>query len=197
MKKRNKTKKRTTKTEIMIKQPFLFSMATLLMAIFTYSMGFSQQKFPSIETTSLTDQTVQFPEEVNNKPTLVALIFSNKAQDDLNSWLEPIYQQVLDKNGMGQLVYDCNMKLIVAFTGARKAAANKVEKELKKASDKEYLKHVLLYEGDFSLFKEPLQNPSKKEVYFFVIDENGKIQEIESGRYSQRKFDKLSTFIER
>lgn len=170
---------------------------TLTLAFLAVSVVFSQKKFPSIEVTSLTDQTVQIPADVNNKPTLVALVFSNKAQDDLNSWLEPIYEQVLDETGMGNLVYDCNMKLIVAFTGARKAAASKVEKELKKASDKEYLKHVLLYEGDFSLFKAPLNNPSKKEVYFFVIDENGNIQGLQSGRYSQRKFDQLSTFIER
>ena len=171
--------------------------STLILLMAATSLSYAQPKFPEIKTTSLQDQQIHFPIQLSDRPVLVALVFSSKAQDDLNSWLEPVYQQVLDENGMGALVYDCHIKLLVAFTGAKRAVASKVEKELKKATNKDYLPHVLIYEGDYKTLKDPLNLASKKEVYFFVVDENGKIAAQESGRFTQRKFDRLSQHLER
>ena len=157
----------------------------------------AQDKFPEVTASDLQDKTIHFPIQFSEKPTLVAMVFSSKAQDDLNTWLEPVYQQVLDKNGMGSLVYNCNIKLLIALTGAKKSVANKVTKELKKATDKDYLPHVLIYEGDYKTLKEPLRINDKKEAYFFVISKDGTIDAKATGRYTSSKFERLSTHLER
>ena len=161
--------------------------------IISLSIGsLSAQSIPQIETVNLNDQTIHLP---TNKLTLVGLAFSQKAQEDLVTWLEPIYKQFLDPDGTGAWVYDCNTYLLLAFTGAKKAALEKAKKEIKKATDRDFFNYVLLYEGSIDPFND-LDIDDKSTFYILVIDQNGNVLVQQKGGYSEKKLDLLSLPLE-
>tara|TARA_B100000678_G_scaffold278953_1_gene274199 strand:+ start:193 stop:705 length:513 start_codon:yes stop_codon:yes gene_type:complete len=166
---------------------YLISFLLLAFATNTFS-----QTLPPIETENLNGKTVHLPTE---KGTLIGLAFSQKAQNDLVTWLEPIYKQFLDPDGTGAWVYDCNTYLLLAFTGAKQAAAEKAKKEIKKATERDFFNYVLMYEGNIEPFKN-LDVKDKSTFYILVIDENGNVLVQQEGAYSERKLDALSLPLE-
>lgn len=174
----------------------LVTYSILLFFSLVLSDGLKAQDFPEIQSYTLNNKKVSFPIQLSDKPILVGVIFSQKAQDDLYSWLNPVYNQVLDENGMGAMIYDCHVRLLITFTGAQKAAAKRAKEELKKATDEEFYPYILLHEGEYETFESSLKISDKKEAYFYVISPEGEILASSKGHYTQKKFDDLSEYLE-
>jgi hypothetical protein len=107
-------------------------------------------QWPELSFTDLNDNAVTLPAP---KAAVIGLAFSKKAQDDLTSWIEPLWQQLLDPSGTGSWVYDGEAYLVIAFTGAKKAALKKAREQIKEATDKDFYARVLLYEGSMADFE--------------------------------------------
>ncbi len=149
-------------------------------------------QWPTITATDLNDNIVELPAKKN---AVIGLAFSQKAQDDLVTWLEPLYKQLLDPKGTGSWVYDGEAYLVIAFTGAKKAALNKARKQIKEATDKDFYSNVLLYEGSMSEFKS-LPIKDAKTFYVFTISPFGDVLESASGKYRESTLDKLCEPLE-
>ena len=169
----------------------------VLSAIFCFfTLYLTAQSFPKVSTVSLEGKQVDLPHANSSKLSVVGLAFSQKAQDDLNSWLNPIYTQFIDKSGFNSMVYDVNVELLIAFTGTAKAARKKAEKKLNEATDKGFKSHVLLWSGDFDTFSDKLGLKSKKDFCLLVIDQTGKVYYQTDGRYTEKKMETLAAIVE-
>jgi hypothetical protein len=141
------------------------------------------------------------PSDLPEKSTVLGIAFSQKAQEDMATWIEPVYRQFIDKSGLGAMIYDVNSRMLVAFTGAKRAASRKAEKMIKKATENDFYPYVLLHKGSFRDFKDAIDIKNKDEFYILILDPNGKVIFKTTGRDYRRiklspQFDKTFWSIE-
>lgn len=163
--------------------------------LFTLLIGFqcAHAQWPALSFTDLSDNAVTLPAP---KAAIIGLAFSKKAQDDLTSWIEPLWQQLLDPSGTGSWVYDGEAYLVIAFTGAKKAALKKVREQIREATDNDFFARVLLYEGSMTDF-ESLDIQDKNAFYVYTLSPFGDVLVREKGRYTQEKLDALCLPLEK
>lgn len=159
-------------------------------------------QFPDMDTSTANDKKVRLPKDTKGKYTLLGMAFSKKSEDDLNTWMEPIFWKFIDKpeGQIDQLFgntqqYDVNAYFVPMFTGVKTAATKTAKKQALKKTDPRLIPSILFYRGKLKPFKEALDFQRKDIPYFFVLDENGKIVYATSGRYSDDKMEKIEEQI--
>jgi hypothetical protein len=82
------------------------------------------KQFPDMITESVDDKKITLPIDAKGKYTLLGLAYSKKSEDDLNSWLQPVFDKFLRKREglMANTGYDVNVYFIPMFTGIKSAA---------------------------------------------------------------------------
>lgn len=179
---------------------FLFFPLILLLLMVNLSFtSFKGGLFPSLTAENLDSKNINVPTDTKGKYTLIGLAYSQKAQQDLQTWLQPIYENFIAKPTKPVLfdeTYDVNLYLIMMFTGSNEGMAGTAKKKMQQDLDPELKPHVLLYKGDISTYKEKLSLSEKDKPYFFVLDEEGKIVHSTSGAYSEAKMGKIEELLE-
>jgi hypothetical protein len=154
---------------------------------------FSQKgkQFPTINGKSLSDKAMSLPIK-NNKNTIVAIAFHRGAEDDLKKWLNPLYYTFI-KKPKGQTnfdmaeIYDVNFVFVPMISGFKKIAD-----DFKASTDKEFWPYIMDTEkADIKGIQKELGIDDNKIPYFFVLDKDGKILEVQSGAYKEPKVEKL------
>lgn len=169
----------------------------LLSFLLAFTIGKAQKGeiFPTIEGESLTNKMVTIPNDIKGKFTLVGLAWSKKSEEDLESWLVPVYDLFIDKKTFIPIDYDVNLFFIPMFSGIKQGAYQSVMEKSKKELDLKLAPHVLFYKGSIKEYREKLSLTNKDIPYFFVLDKTGKIVYITSGEYTPEKLDKMEEFI--
>lgn len=183
------------------KLPFLIFVFVIAVATSTEGQVVGSQ-FPDMDTSTANDKKVNLPRDTKGKYTLLGMAFSKKSEDDLNTWMEPIFWKFIDKpeGQIDQLFgntqqYDVNAYFVPMFTGVKTAATKTAKKQALKKTDPRLIPSILFYRGKLKPFKEALDFQRKDIPYFFVLDENGKIVYATSGRYSDDKMEKIEEQI--
>ncbi len=159
------------------------------------------KQFPAIETSTANDIIINIPADTRGKYTLLGMAFSKKSEDDLNSWMEPVFWKFIHKpeGNATQLFamtsYDVNAYFIPMFTGIKTAATRTAKKKAIKKMDPRLIPNILFYKGKLKPYKEALDFKQKDIPYFFVLDEHGKIVYATSGRYTDEKMVKIEEVI--
>ena len=159
------------------------------------------KSFPSMHTSTADDKVMDLPNDTRGKYTLLGLAFSKKSEDDLNSWMEPVFWKFIDKPEgkidqlFGNHQYDVNAYFVPMFTGIKTAATKTAKKKALKKMDPRLISSILFYKGKLKPYKEALDFQQKDIPYFFVLDEHGKIVYATSGRYSDAKMAKVEEVI--
>lgn len=157
------------------------------------------EQFPQIKGETADDHKVTIPEDTNGKYTLVGLAFSQKSDDELQSWFKPVYNRFIQDVGNAGLfadfAYDVNVYFIPMFSGLKKAAAGTAKKKTLKKVDEELQPHILFYVGDISDYRKALGLDQKDQPYFFVLDKTGKIVYATSGAYSEQKMEEVEEVL--
>jgi hypothetical protein len=169
--------------------------------VFLTSGAFAQvtgKTFPAMTTETAEDKVVELPSSVKGKYTLLGLAYSKKAEEELNTWFNPVYDKFVRKTtglleGMG---YDVHVYFIPMFTGVNAAATGTAKKKALKNVDAQLLPNILFYKGDLKPYKEALDFEKRDTPYFFVLDAEGKIVYATSGKYSTQKLDEIEEVIE-
>ena len=156
------------------------------------------KNFPVMQTETAEDKSVELPQSVKGKFTLLGLAYSKKAEDELNTWFNPVYDKFVRKasgllEGMG---YDVHVYFIPMFTGVNAAATGTAKKKALKNVDSQLLPNILFYKGDLKPYKEALDFEKRDTPYFFVLDTEGKIVYATSGKFSTQKLDEIEEVIE-
>lgn len=174
---------------------YLFIVSLLIVQ---YSFAQVGTVFPNLKGTTLSDKQLIVPVDTKGKFTLIGLAYSQKAEQDLQTWFQPVFTTFIEKTkpGLFNDNYDVNLYFVPMFTGANQAAAEKTTKYLKEKLDKVLVPHVLIYKGELKDYKQHLKLEQNDTPYFFVLDKDGKIVHTTSGRYTDEKLEKIEAMME-
>ena len=168
----------------------------ILFVVFTYSYSQVGTVFPELAGTTLNDKTISLPAATKGKITLICIAYSKKAEDNLRSWMNPMYNKFVAKTGMLDANYDVNLFFIPMFGGLRGATEPIAKREMKEDTDKLYYDNVVCYRGSMKPYKENLKLEDKELPYLFILDKAGKIIYVTSGVYSGDKMDEIEEKLE-
>lgn len=168
-----------------------------LFTLFAFSL-FAQDKvvgkpFPELSGETYDAKNLTLPKETMGKYTLLGMAYSEDAESDLLTWLSPLYNKFIVKNGMFE--YDINMFFIPMFTGLNKVAAESSKKKIRQNTQKSLHPHMLFYEGSLKKYKEELAFDDKSTVYIFLLDAEGKIIYATSGKFKSEKLDTIEELL--
>jgi hypothetical protein len=156
----------------------------------------TQKLFPSIDGHLLNDKNIHIPQK-NQKYSIVAIAYNRDAEYQLKEWLNPLYNVFIKKEkGAGQMdmaeLFDVNFVFIPLISGFKK-----VEEDFKDNTDKEFWPYIMDTEKtDIKGLQKELSVDNTKIPYFYVLNPEGKIVEVQSGKFSEAKLDKLEDAIE-
>jgi hypothetical protein len=155
-------------------------------------------KFPGLTGETLENKKINIPKTTLGKYTLVGLAQSKKAEDDLNTWLKPVFETFLMKTTglFAAFNYDVNVYFVPVFTGLKTAAAGPARKKAIKNIDPRLHSNILFFKGNFKEYEETLKIEEKDLPYFFVLNQEGKVVYSTSGRYSDQKMQEVEAAIE-
>jgi hypothetical protein len=168
-----------------------------LILIFLLIAGLSSaQSLPEVSGETIENKNMTFPRDLMGKYSLLCFASSQKAQGDLESWLDPVYQKFIAKTGIMDDMYDVNVFFMPVLTGTNLAFSTSIKNKFKEAAQEDLKSHVLFCNKDGKELLAKL-NMEKSEVpYFFLLDKEGKIIYRTSGKYSDEKFDAIDDLIE-
>lgn len=169
--------------------------------LFTTLTAFSQEgkQFPELRGVTLDNKSVTLPQDTKGGYTLVGLAFTQKSQEALETWAEPVYYEFIDPSDFTAMVYDdVKLYLTLMFTGLKQSMSDKAIKKIKEGTDEDLKPHVLVYEGKMGEYDDFLEFKKKDRDIprFYVLDKEGKIVYATSGVYSEDKMDKISDLVE-
>lgn len=154
--------------------------------------------FPEMETENLANEKIVLPGAVKGKYALLGLAYSKKAEDELNTWFQPVFQKFIqkDKGLFEDFGYDVYVYFIPMFTGIQAAATGTAKRKALEQVDPQLHPYILFYKGDLKPYKEALDFEKRDTPYFFVLDSDGIIRYATSGRYSPAKMDAVEAVLE-
>ena len=162
---------------------FTFLISSILSA-YAFTIG---QAFPEIKGHTLEKNELTIPKDVKGKFTLVALASSMRAQEDLDTWLQPMYSSFAENP-----MYAVNLFIIPLTKGFILVGPDKVESQIKASLDKEYYKYILVYNGEVGPIRKALGMEEKDKPYLYVIDPRGNITYKTSGKYTEEKMEEIA-----
>ncbi|MFN5169947.1 MAG: TlpA family protein disulfide reductase [Cyclobacteriaceae bacterium] len=176
--------------------------ALLLCALVGFSWTCAGQvigsAFPQMPTETVDDKKVTLPNDTKGKYTLLGLAYSKKAEDELNTWFNPVFNKFIKKAGglMEGMGYDVNVYFVPMFTGVNAAATGTAKRKALKNTDPQLLPYILFYKGELKTYKEALDFEKRDTPYFFVLDEQGVIRFATSGAFTEDKLDQVEEAID-
>ncbi|MBN8696958.1 MAG: hypothetical protein J0L87_10530 [Bacteroidetes bacterium] len=164
--------------------------------------GVVGKMFPYLQGENYNGKKVNLPNDTKGKYTLLGMAFSNKAEDDLKTWINPVYNKFILKVDRSKadvfdagVDHDVNLYFIPMFTGLNQLTSKSSKENIKKNTDKQMYDYLLFYEGD-KTYKDELDFEKKDIPYFFVLDKTGKIAYATSGKYDDSKMEAILDVVE-
>ncbi len=154
------------------------------------------QSLPEIAGNTVENKTIHMPSELKGKFSLLGFASSMKAQPDLETWLDPIYQKFIAKTGLMDDMYDLNIFFIPVLTGTNLTFAASMKKKFKEMAQEDLKPHLLFCTENGKEILEKLSMNKSDIPYFLLLDKEGKILYRTSGAYSEDKFDAIDNLIE-
>tara|TARA_B110000503_G_C7098733_1_gene392832 strand:+ start:255 stop:788 length:534 start_codon:yes stop_codon:yes gene_type:complete len=161
-----------------------------------FIFGQTGDMFPEIDVLDLNNEALTIPADIKGKYSLIGVAFSEDAQQDLYTWSQPVFSEFLDEKNLSSLVYDPNVHLILMFTGANQLAYNKSKQQITEGTDESLSDNIVLYKGAMENYRKALNMKDRKKPYFFVLDKQGKIIYVTSGRYTMKALREVGNLIE-
>ena len=165
---------------------FILSLPILLFA----------QSIPEINGMTAENRPIKIPQDIKGKYSLLCFAASQKAQADLESWLDPIYQKFIAKTGLMDDTYDLNLFFIPIVTTSNSAFANSMKKKLKENTQVDLLPNILFCQGNEEEILKQLKMFKSDMPHFILLDKNANIIYRTSGKYTEEKFDAIDELIE-
>lgn len=171
----------------------------IAITLFFFSLSMAAQikgTFPTLSGHTLEGNALTIPLAGTKKFTIVGICYKRAAEDDLKTWIQPMYDVFVAKaSGTDYFdvgnYYDVNYFFIPLISGFKKAAA-----DFKASTQPDLWKNVIDCDTEIALLKVQLKPSDESVPYFYVIDTAGKIIEVVSGKYTENKMDKIQEAID-
>jgi hypothetical protein len=173
-----------------MKKILLLSVILLASFAFTYRQAVGKA-FPELKGETLTDKPITFPDDTKGKYTLLGLALSRKAEEDLQSWLNPSYNKFVLKSGLMDAGYDVNTYFVPMYTGISQPVSGIGKKNMKEGTDKNFYPYLVYYKGEAKKYREGLKLEDKETPYIFLLDKDGVIVYSTSGKYTDKKMEEI------
>jgi hypothetical protein len=167
---------------------FLSSSALLLGLTANAQIG---KQFPLLSGETLDGKAINMPADAKGKYTVVGMAHSTDAEQDLQTWIDPIYQKYIAKSGLLDAAEDVNVFFIPMFSGSSLPFYEKSKKKMKETTQKDLQPHVIFYKGEITTYKKELAIEQKDTPYIYVLDKDGKIVYMTSGPWTEAKMDAM------
>lgn len=172
---------------------------TALFILIQFSNAQVGDPFPQMSGTSLTNEEVTVPAATQDKMTLIGIAFSKKAEDDLKTWFQPVWERFIkeaDPNALiPEMKPDVNVVFIPMFTGIKRGASKPAIKKMQKGVDTKLHPNVMVYSGKMGDYDEQLKMTEKDKPYFYVVNEEGVIIYATSGKSSTKKMNEVEDLV--
>ena len=185
----------------MIKRSLIAACA-ILFGFYTSSAQPVGKTFPNMGTITLQEVNINLPSDASGKYTLLGLAFSNKSEDDLITWLVPVYEKFIGNESgtltklFAEMTYDVNVFFVPMFTGINTPATKPAMKKALNKIDPRLHPYILFYKGKLKPYKETLSFEKKDIPYLFVLDDKGKIVYATTGAYNGKKMSEIENVLE-
>jgi len=157
------------------------------------------ESFPEMTGMSLTDEEITVPSATQDKMTLIGIAFSKKAEDDLKTWFQPIWEEFIRESDPNALIPemkpDVNVVFIPMFTGLKRGASGSAIRKMQKDVDEKLHPHVIVYSGKMGDYEDQLNMDEKEKPYFYVVNKAGEIIYATSGRSSIKKLNEIEETV--
>jgi hypothetical protein len=154
------------------------------------------QTIPSFSGETLENKTVSIPQDIKGKYTFICFASSMKAQKELETWLDPVYNKFVAKTGLMDEFYDVNVFFIPVFKGSHANMQETVRKKFKETAQEDIRGHVLFCKSDLADVSAALNLDDDNTPYFFLLDKEASIIYRATGPFSEKKFDAIDDLIE-
>lgn len=152
--------------------------------------------FPDLRGEYLSGQETTLPAAPRSKLLIIGMAYSKKAEDDLRSWYQPMYDSFVLKRGIMDAMYDVDLCFVPMFTGMKKAAYETAMNQLRKENRSDLHPYILFYKGELEPYASVLKMDDKAKPYLFVVDVNGRIVYSTSGAFTERKKEQLEEALD-
>ncbi len=148
------------------------------------------KQFPALEVERIDGSEALLPLFGDNDFALIGLASSAKAEEELRTWQEPVYNAFIAKTGLMDQLWDVEIGFVPMFTGASKASKGQVLKKLRENNEKLVLDHVYIYSGDAQPL-DALGIDDRKKPYFYLLNAEGVILWYRSGQFRQKYLEEI------
>ena len=170
-----------------------------LIAVFLLCAGISQlkaQTFPIFTGETLENKQVTIPSDTKGKYTFLCFASSMKAQKDLETWLDPVYNKYFAKTGLMDEFYDVNVFFIPVFSGSNASMQGSIRKKFDETAQDDVKGNVLFCKDDLTEVMKSLSITDENTPYFFLLNPDGQIIYRATGPFTEAKFEKIDDMIE-
>jgi hypothetical protein len=159
------------------------------------------KQFPTLAGETFEGKNISIPENTKGKISIVGVCFSKGAEDDLKTWLNPMYNMFIVKKDTNDFFsaaanYDVHFYFIPMLNKVNQLLEKTSKEKIRKDTDKQFWPYLIFYTGGIKQYKEDLGIKESDIPYFFVLDKAGKILHVESGKYDEKKMSRIEDFIE-
>lgn len=177
-----------------MRKHFILGLSLFIWNVYSAQIG---KVFPALNGVTLDEKPIQLPLK-NNKFSVIAIAFNRAAEEDLKKWLNPLFQTFIKdetENNKGldvADVYDVNFMFVPVIAGFKRIAD-----DFKKDTDKRFWQYIMDTEkADMKGLQAKLGINDDKLPYFFIVNTQGTIVAVQSGKFLKEKMDKLEEAIE-
>lgn len=150
--------------------------------------------FPVVKTEMVSGETITIPSHFKDSFVLIGVGTSKKAESELRTWQNPVYNKFIAKTGLMDELYDVEVCFLPLFTGAAKSAKGKVIKDLKKSNESLVIDNLYIYSGSRDPFKS-LGVKERDTPYFYLLDKTGQIVWLAEGAFKQKYLDEIEEIL--
>ncbi len=170
---------------------------TILTIITLACAAFAEaQTLPDIKAETAENKVVNIPKDIVGKYTFLCFASSQKAQPDLESWLEPVYQKFIAKTGIMDDMFDVNVFFIPILTGTNISFAASMKKKFRENTQEDLQSHVLFCTENGKDIISSINMDDTSIPYFFLLDKDAKIIYKTNGKFTDEKFDAIDELIQ-
>lgn len=178
----------------------ILTLTSLLLCLCFTSLAQVGDTFPDLDGETVEGERIHLPKDIAGKYSLVGMAYSKKSEDDLATWIRPIYMAFMREQENAGLfadfAFDVNVYIVPMFTGVKAAGKKPAMKKALEKVDPGMWPHMLFYGGALKPYKDALDFEHNDVPYIFLLDPNGKIVYATFGPCTESKMDTIKSHIE-
>lgn len=154
--------------------------------------------FPPMQVAGMDGNSLKLPDAATGKYTVIAMAVSIESQRSLERWMFPLFSTFVappKANYIPDDKYDVNLYFVMLLQPTGMGISKAKEMYFSKM-EKEYKSYVYLYEDKARPVMEFLSIKNSKDPYFFVIDDAGKIVNMQTGTYTEAKLEAIRDVLD-